>query len=87
MHFSTEEESQGNGGSDGMRTVLQQWDDANPDITLTQTVLANTDYKTQIQTLANADDLPDVFLIQGMNVKAWADQPSPATMTPSVPSS
>lgn len=74
MHFSTEEESQGNGGSDGMRTVLQQWDDANPDITLTQTVLANTDYKTQIQTLANADDLPDVFLIQGMNVKAWADQ-------------
>ena len=57
-----------------MRTVLQQWDDANPDITLTQTVLANTDYKTQIQTLANADDLPDVFLIQGMNVKAWADQ-------------
>lgn len=74
MHFSTEEESQGNGGSDGMRTVLQQWDDANPDINLTQTVLANTDYKTQIQTLANADDLPDVFMIQGMNVKAWAKQ-------------
>lgn len=74
MHFSTEEESQGNGGSDGMRTVLQQWADKNTGINLTQTVLANADYKTQIQTLANADDLPDVFLIQGMNVKQWADQ-------------
>ncbi len=74
MHFSTEEESQGNGGSDGMRTVLQQWADNNTGINLTQTVLANADYKTQIQTLANADDLPDVFLIQGMNVKQWAQQ-------------
>ncbi len=74
MHFSTEEESQGNGGSDGMRTVLQQWDDANPDITLTQTVYANDDYKTQIATLAAADDLPDVFLLQGMNTREWAKQ-------------
>ena len=74
MHFSTEEESQGNGGSDGMRTVLQQWADANPDINLTQTVYANTDYKTQIATLAAADDLPDVFLLQGMNTREWAKQ-------------
>lgn len=74
MHFSTEEESQGNGGSDGMRTVLQQWNDANADINLIQTVYANDDYKTQIATLAAADDLPDVFLVQGMNVREWAKQ-------------
>ena len=60
MHFSTSEESQGNGGSDGFRTVLAQWDEAHPDITLTQNILANAEYKTQIATLAAADDLPDV---------------------------
>ena len=67
MHYSTSEESEGNGGSDGFRTVLAQWDEAHPDINLTQNVLANAEYKTQIATLAAADDLPDVFLLQGMN--------------------
>lgn len=74
MHYSTSEESQGNGGSDGFRTVLAQWDEAHPDITLTQTVIANAEYKTQIATLAAANDLPDVFLLQGMNTIEWAKQ-------------
>lgn len=74
MHYSTSEESEGNGGSDGFRTVLTEWDEAHPDITLTQNVLANAEYKTQIATLAAADDLPDVFLLQGMNTVAWAEQ-------------
>lgn len=74
MHYSTSEESEGNGGSDGFRTVLAEWDEAHPDITLTQNVLANAEYKTQIATLAAADDLPDVFLLQGMNTIAWAEQ-------------
>ena len=56
------------------RTVLQAWDDAHPDITLNQNVLANAEYKTQIATLAAAGDLPDVFLLQGMNTKDWAKQ-------------
>lgn len=74
MHYSTSEESQGNGGSDGFRTVLAEWDEAHPDITLTQNVLANAEYKTQIATLAAAGDLPDVFLLQGMNTIEWANQ-------------
>ena len=74
MHYSTSEESEGNGGSDGFRTMIQQWTDAHPDITLNQNVLANAEYKTQIATMASADDLPDVFLLQGMNTKAWAKQ-------------
>lgn len=74
MHFSTSEESQGNGGSDGFRTVIANWEAANPDITLNQTVLANDEYKKQVATLASADDLPDVFLLQGMNTKLWAEQ-------------
>lgn len=74
MHFSTSEESQGNGGSDGFRTVLSKWADEHKGITLNQNVLANADYKTQIATLASANDLPDVFLLQGMNTKDWANQ-------------
>lgn len=74
MHYSTSEESEGNGGSDGFRTVLAAWDEAHPDITLNQNVLANAEYKTQIATLAAADDLPDVFLLQGMNSIDWANQ-------------
>ncbi len=74
MHFSTSEESEGNGGSDGFRTVLAAWSEAHPGITLTQNVLANAEYKTQVATLAAAGDLPDVFLLQGMNTISWADQ-------------
>ena len=74
MHYSTSEESEGNGGSDGFRTVLAAWDEAHPDITLNQNVLANAEYKTQIATLAAAGDLPDVFLLQGMNTKDWSKQ-------------
>ena len=74
MHFSTSEESEGNGGSDGFRTVLAAWNEAHPDINLVENVLANAEYKTQIATLAAAGDLPDVFLLQGMNTKQWAEQ-------------
>ena len=74
MHYSTSEESEGNGGSDGFRTTLAAWQEAHPDITLNENVLANAEYKTQIATLAAADNLPDVFLLQGMNTRAWADQ-------------
>ena len=74
MHYSTSEESEGNGGSDGFRTVLAAWDEAHPDITLNQNVIANAEYKEKIAALAAADDLPDVFLLQGMNTIAWADQ-------------
>ncbi len=74
MHYSTSEESEGNGGSDGFRTMLAEWKEANPNVNLSENVLANDEYKTQIATLAAADDLPDVFLLQGMNTKAWAEQ-------------
>ena len=74
MHYSTEEESQGNGSSDGIRTMIAEWKEANSGITLEEQVLANADYKTQIATLAAADDLPDVFMLQGMNTAQWAEQ-------------
>ena len=72
MHFSTSEESEGNGGSDGFRTTIAAWKAAHPEITLEEEVLANAEYKTTIATRAAANDLPDVFLLQGMNTIAWA---------------
>lgn len=74
MHYSTSEESEGNGGSDAFRRAIANWDSAHPDITLNQEVLANADFKTQIATYANADSLPDVFMLQGMNAASWASQ-------------
>ena len=74
MHFSTSEEATGNGGSDAFRTTIAAWKAAHPDITLTENVLANAEYKTKIATMAAAGDLPDVFLLQGMNSIAWAKQ-------------
>ena len=74
MHFSTSEESEGNGGSDGFRTTLAAWKAAHPEITLEENVLANAEYKTTIAQYAGAEDLPDVYLLQGMNTIAWADK-------------
>lgn len=87
MHFSTSEESEGNGGSDGFRTCIANWKDAHGDITLEENVLANGDYKTQIATQAAADDLPDVFLLQGMNTISWVEQGLVYDLTDSITSS
>lgn len=81
MHFSTSEEASENGSSEGFRTVISDWQNANSNITLNENVLANDDYKTQIATQAAAGDLPDVFLIQGMNTKSWVEQGLVVDMT------
>jgi len=65
MHYSTSEESEGNGGSDGFRTMLAEWKEANPNVNLSENVLANDEYKTQMNTKAWAEqglvmDLTDV---------------------------
>ena len=74
MHYSTSEEAEGNGSSDGFRSCIAAWEEAHPDIALNQDILANVDYKTQIATKAAANDLPDVFLLQGSNTANWAKQ-------------
>ncbi len=84
MHYSTEEEAKGNGGADGFRTMLAEWKEANPGVTVSENVLANTDYKNQIATLAAAGNLPDVFLLQGMNAVQWAKEGLILDLTDSV---
>jgi len=74
IHFSTSEEADGNGGSDGFRTTMAVWDAAHPDINLKQNVLSNDEFKTRVAQLALANDLPDVVILQGMNTIDWANQ-------------
>ena len=74
IHFSTSEEAEGNGGSDGFRTTMAAWDEAHPDINLKQNILSNDEFKTRVAQLALANDLPDVVILQGMNTIDWASQ-------------
>lgn len=71
MHFSTEEEAASNGGSEGFRKCIDEWRTANPEITLIEEVLPNEEYKTQVSYYAAADELPDVFLLQGQSASTW----------------
>lgn len=88
MHYSTAEEANlENGGAASFRFAAETWADAHPDVNLTQNVLANDEYKEKITTLAAADDLPDMFLLQGMNTKAWADQGLIVDLTDAIASS
>lgn len=88
MHFSTaEEENSKNGGATAFRYAIGEWEKAHPDITLTQNVLSNNDYKPKIATLAASDSLPDVFLLQGMNTANWADQGMILDLTDAIKSS
>ncbi len=84
MHFSTSEEADGNGGSDGHRTMIANFKANHPEITLTEEILNNGDYKTQIATYAAAGELPDVFLLQGMNTISWVEQGLVVDLTDSI---
>ena len=74
-HFSTEEEVvSGNPGAVSFRYAIDQWETENPNVTLDKTVMANDEFKPWIATLAEANDLPDVFIMQGMNTKDWVSK-------------
>ncbi|MDR0758530.1 MAG: extracellular solute-binding protein [Treponema sp.] len=71
-HFSTEQEVRdGNAGATAFRYAIAEWEKAHPNVTLEQTVLDNDSWKVKTATLASADDLPDVALMQGMWTKEW----------------
>ena len=75
MHYATQEEIDGgNGQSITLVNTIDNWVAKHPDITISQNVLANKDYKPKIATLGASDSLPDVFLLQGMDAKNFSDQ-------------
>lgn len=74
-HFFTQAEVDGgNAAAQVSRDLTAKWLEAHPNVTMEQTELANADYKTKISTLAAADDLPDVFFMQGMEAPNMISQ-------------
>ncbi|MDR1419223.1 MAG: extracellular solute-binding protein, partial [Treponema sp.] len=71
-HFSTEQEVRdGNAGATAFRYAIAEWEKAHPNVNLEQTILDNDSWKVKTATLASANDLPDVALMQGMWTKEW----------------
>lgn len=74
-HFFTQAEVDGgNAAAKVSRDLTAKWLEANPNVTMEQTELANADYKTKIATLAAANDLPDIFFLQGMEAANMISQ-------------
>ncbi|MDR3091578.1 MAG: extracellular solute-binding protein [Clostridiales bacterium] len=74
-HFSSaEEERGGSAEATAMRAVIAEWKKVHTDVNLDENVLANNEYKDKIAALGAANDLPDMFIIQGMNTRQWARQ-------------
>lgn len=81
MHFSTGEEAEANGGAEGLRTMLDEWQTEHPDIELVQNVMAHDDYLEKSAALAAAGDLPDIYMLKGSNTTSWAEQGLAMDMT------
>jgi raffinose/stachyose/melibiose transport system substrate-binding protein len=68
-HYYQEEERSSNAVGDSYLAMVDKWQDENPDITLTQQTMSQSDYSTKIQAQAAANEVPDVFMVKG----SWID--------------
>ena len=62
---------EGDDMSSVFRTVLKKFQDANPDVNIDEETVANADLTTKIQTLAAADELPDIFMLKGQMASSF----------------
>ncbi len=63
----------GEGTAISYRSVLSRFMEENPNIHLDEETIANADMATKVQTLAAADDLPDIFMLKGQMVKNFVE--------------
>ncbi len=64
-HFMVEEERKNNGENDTQLSQIEDFDAANPNITIEQQAIMHDDYQTKIQAQAAVNELPDIFLVKG----------------------
>lgn len=72
-HFYLEEERDSGGSTDTFLTMVERYEEENPDVTITQQAMAQADFATKIQAQAAADELPDVFMVKGSWMKNFVD--------------
>lgn len=64
-HYFLEEERATSGINDSYLTMVENWEKDNPDVNVTQQVMAQSDYTTKIQAQAAVNEMPDVFMVKG----------------------
>ena len=68
-HYYLEEERESNAVGDSYLKMVEQWQEENPDIKVTQQTMSQADYATKIQAQAAVNEMPDVFMVKG----SWVD--------------
>lgn len=68
-HYYLEEERGSNAVGDSYLTMVEKWQEANPNIKLTQQTMSQSDYAVKIQAQAAVNEVPDVFMVKG----SWVD--------------
>ena len=63
----------GEGNTEAFEAVLQDYQEANPNIIIDEETISNSSVKTKVQTLAVADELPDIFCLKGQMTKSFVE--------------
>ncbi len=63
----------GEGNTEAFEAVLADFEEANPNITIDEETISNSSVKTKVQTLAVADELPDIFCLKGQMTKSFVE--------------
>lgn len=72
-HYLLEEERATSGINDSYLTMVEEWEKAHPEVTVTQQVMAQSDYATKIQAQAAVNEMPDVFMVKGSWIENFVD--------------
>lgn len=62
---------EGEGMSEAFRARLAAYQEAHPNVTIEEETLNTSDLATKVQTLAAADELPDIFQMKGQMAKSF----------------
>lgn len=72
-HYRLEEERSSNDLADCLLTLIEDYENDHPDITITQQTMSQADYSTKIQAQAAVNELPDVFMVKGSWMNNFVD--------------
>lgn len=64
-HFHLEDDRENSGEANAFLTMLEEFQEENPNITLELSAMYQADYATKIQAQATAGEMPDLFFVKG----------------------
>ena len=72
--YTVPEDAEDFGGCDAANAVIEEWNEAHPDIALEKNIFTEDEYDREIAALAEENALPDIFLLSGINTEDWAEK-------------